>query len=345
MERRIFTKHPMNPIISAADMPEGISYLFNPGAIKHKGEYILMMDASTIALPIVFWIARSKDGVHFTLDPEPVDWPESDAEHLENCVYDPRITKIGDEYIIMYASSGQYGVRVGVVKTRDFVKFERVGTASEVGNRNAVLFPEKINGRYVRLDRPMSDPVRDPANIWISYSDDLIHWGGSRPLLEVRPCYWDEQKIGAGAVPIKTDKGWLEIYHGVFQTCCCFVYRLGVCLLDLDDPSKVIARGENAVLWPEYDYEMKGNVDNVVFTANAILEDDGMVKVYYGAADSCIGLAEAKLSDLIDACFATNSHLDKFFKRKRISCSSSIKTSLGNAVKKGQAELKPVTIA
>jgi beta-1,4-mannooligosaccharide/beta-1,4-mannosyl-N-acetylglucosamine phosphorylase len=162
----------------------------------------------------------------------------------------------------------------------------------------------------------MGDELRDPANIWISYSNDLIHWGNSKPILEVRPGYWDCQKIGAGAVPIKTEKGWLEIYHGVFQNCSGFIYRLGVCLLDIDDPSKVISRGDDAILWPEHDYERRGNVSNVVFTSNAIVENDGTVKIYYGAADTCIGLAEAKLDDLIDACFSKNKYLDKFFNPK-----------------------------
>ncbi len=122
-----------------------------------------------------------------------------------------------------------------------------------------------------------------------------------------RAGFWDGLKVGAGAVPIRTEKGWLEIYHGVTNTGAGLIYRLGACLLDLKDPSQVIARGEDAILWPEYPYEMTGRVGNVVFTCNALLDDDGTVRVYYGAADTCIGLAEGKLSDLIDACFRKNS--------------------------------------
>ena len=195
---------------------------------------------------------------------------------------------------------------MGIVKTRDFKKFERVAAGSEMNNRNGVLFPEKINGLYCRLERPMGDPHQDNANMWISYSPDLIFWGKAKPLMNVRPGLWDRQKIGGGAVPIKTDKGWLEIYHGVAGTCNGFIYRLGVCMLDLDDPSKVIARGEDAVLWPEHDYEMTGRVGNVVFTCNAVTEPDETVRIYYGAADTCICLAEARLSDLIDACYKKN---------------------------------------
>lgn len=314
IHNRVFKKFTTNPILTPNDFPDGVMAILNPGAIYHNGEYILLIDAITTALPIVFWIARSKDGVHFKVDPEPVNWPKTDHSHPECCVYDPRITKIDDEFIIMYASSSKYGVRVGIVKTKDFITFERVAIASEQGNRNAVLFPEKINGQYVRLDRPMGDPINDPAGVWISYSDDLIHWGNSKPLMETRFSLWDYQKIGAGAVPIKTKEGWLEIYHGVSDNSNGFIYRLGVCLLDLNDPSKVLARGEDPVLWPEYPYEVSGNVGNVVFTCNAIVEPDNNVKIYYGAADSCIGLAEAKLSDLLDACYSKNQHLQKFFR-------------------------------
>jgi len=315
MKKRVFEKYKGNPILRDSDMPGDIWHVFNPGAIKHNGEYILMMNASTLSLPIIFWLARSKDGINFVPDTAPIEWPAIKRDYPEICVYDPRITKIGNEYIIAHASSSKHGVQVGVVKTTDFKKFDRVGICSEQGNRNAAIFPEKIKGKYVRLDRPTGDPIADPAGIWISYSEDLIHWGENKPLMEPRAGFWDCQKIGAGAVPIKTKQGWLEIYHGVFSHCCGFVYRLGVCLLDLDDPSKVIARGEDAVLWPEHDYECFGNVTNTVFTANAILEPDNTVKIYYGAADRCIGLAQANLEDLIQACYNKNAYLSKFFRK------------------------------
>jgi beta-1,4-mannooligosaccharide/beta-1,4-mannosyl-N-acetylglucosamine phosphorylase len=194
-----------------------------------------------------------------------------------------------------------------MVKTRDFVTFERLPAASEQGNRNGVLFPEKINGLYCRFDRPFGNPHTDSAGIWISYSPDLIHWGQSKAVMMPRKGgWWDNFKIGGGAVPIKTDRGWLNIYHGTTKTCSGILYFLGVALHDLEDPSIVISRGEDAVLWPEHPYEQNGRVPNVVFTCNAILEEDETVRIYYGAADTCIGLAEAKLDDLIDACFSKN---------------------------------------
>jgi beta-1,4-mannooligosaccharide/beta-1,4-mannosyl-N-acetylglucosamine phosphorylase len=315
MDKRVFIKHPANPVVKPTDLPEGIMYVLNPGAIQHNGETILMMDAATLGTPIVLWLARSKDGVSFTPDPAPVQWPRWSDEQVENCVYDPRITKIDDEYIIMYASQAPgRGVRTGVVRTRDFECFERISQPeTDQNNRNSVLFPEKINGRYVRFDRPMSDCELDPSDMCLSYSDDLVNWGDTQILMQPREGSWDSHKIGAGAVPIKTDQGWLEIYHAVDQTCNGFIYRLGVMLLDLDDPSKIIARGQHPVLWPEHDYEFNGRVPNVTFACNALLQDDGTVRVYYGAADTCIGLAEAKLSDLLDACYATDRHLERFF--------------------------------
>jgi len=306
---RIFQKHPENPIVKPQDIPGGAAmYVFNPGAVKFRGEYLMMMDVATLAQPIVFWLARSRDGVHFTPDPAPVNWPAPDPLHPEVCVYDPRITRMGDDYYILYASSSEVGVRVGIVKTRDFETFERVSTASELGNRNGCLFPEKIDGLYCRLDRPFGDP-RAACDIWISYSPDLVYWGRSQRVMANRSALWDNHKIGGGAVPIKTDKGWLALYHGTTTTGGGIIYRLGVAMLDLKDPSKVLARGEDAVLWPEHSYELSGRVDNVVFTCNAIVESDETVKIYYGAADTCIGLAEAKLGDLVDACYRKNPYL------------------------------------
>ncbi len=303
---RILVKSPHNPVLTPQQFPGEVMYAFNPGAIRFNGQYLLMVDAATYAQPVVLWIARSDDGVHFTPDPAPVDWPQPDPSHPEDCIYDPRITFIDGEYIILYASSSSsQGVRVGIVKTHDFTTFERVSIASEQGNRNAVLFPEKIDGLYARLDRPFGDP-NDPCGMWISYSPDLVYWGRSKLVMENRLSLWDSFKIGAGAVPIKTDKGWLEIYHGVTNTGAGFIYRLGACLLDLKDPSRVIARGEDTILWPEHPYELSGRVGNVVFSCNALLEADETVKIYYGSADTCIGLAEGKLSDLIDACYHRN---------------------------------------
>ncbi|BBI31966.1 glycoside hydrolase family 130 protein [Cohnella abietis] len=303
MKPRILTKYANNPIMSPAQMPIDVLYTFNPGAIKYKGEYILMMDVTTLDDIHRIWISRSKDGYQFVPDPEPVKWPAPDPAHPETCTYDPRITQISEnEYIILYASDlSQNDVRIGILRTSDFVNFERITTGSELGNRNGALFPEKVDNLYIRFDRPFGNEL-NPSYIWVSYSPDLVFWGKSKPLTYQGNPFRDGYKMGAGAVPIKTEQGWLEIYHTVSQTCNGFIYRLKACLLDLDDPSRVIGFTRDFLLWPEHDYEMKGRVSNVVFTCNAILEDDGMVKIYYGAADTNIGLAEGNLQEIIQAC-------------------------------------------
>ena len=302
-QERLLKKYPGNPVITPAMLPETVLYTFNPGAIRHNGEYILIMDTTTLDDIHRFWIARSRDGYHFTPDPGRLAWPQPDPIHPETCTYDPRITKIGDDYIILYASDlSQNDVRVGIVKTRDFVKFERVAIASELGNRNGALFPEKIGSLYVRLDRPFGNEL-NPCYMWASYSPDLVYWGRSKPLTYRGQPFHDGHKMGAGAVPIRTDRGWLEIYHTVSLTCNGFIYRLKACMLDLADPSVVLGYTRDFILWPEFDYEMRGRVMNVVFTCNAIPEEDGSLKIYYGAADTNIGLAEGRIADLADACF------------------------------------------
>ncbi len=302
MKKRLLEKYEKNPIITPAIMPKEVLYTFNPGAIKHNGEYIIISDVTTLDDIHRLWVLRSKDGYNFIPDPEPANWPAPDPTHPETCTYDPRITKMGDEYIILYASDlSQNDVRVGIVKTKDFYTFERVSIASELGNRNGALFPEKIDDLYVRFDRPFGNEM-NPCFMWVSYSPDLIFWGKSKPLTYKGKAFHDGHKMGAGAVPIKTEKGWLEIYHTVSVTCNGFIYRLKAMLLDLEDPSKIIGFTKDFILWPEYDYEMKGRVMNVVFTCNAIPEDDGTLKIYYGAADTNIGLATGNINEIIEAC-------------------------------------------
>lgn len=301
-KHRIFEKYENNPVVTPAMMPRETLYVFNPGAVKCGDEYILLMDCTGLDDIHRLWIARSRDGVHFTPDPEPPAWPEPDPIHPEVYTYDPRITKMGEDYIILYASDlGGNAVRLGIVKTRDFRSFTRVAIGSDLGNRNGSLFPEKFDGLYARLDRPFGNEM-ESSQMWLSYSPDLVFWGKSRPLTYQGKPFQDGFKMGAGAVPIRTERGWLEIYHTVAQTCNGFIYRLKACLLDLEDPSRVLAYSRGYLLWPEHTYEMQGRVSNVVFTCNALLEEDGTVRVYYGAADTNIGLATAKLQDILDAC-------------------------------------------
>jgi predicted GH43/DUF377 family glycosyl hydrolase len=187
-----------------------------------------------------------------------------------------------------------------LAKTKDFNKVERVSLITEVDYRNLVIFPEKINGLYARLDRPHSEI--NPWSIWISYSPDLKYWGESKLIMKPLQYHWDEMKIGPGAPPVKTERGWLSIYHGVFPTMDGCVYRLGAALHDLQDPAKIIGVGDDWILQPEEPYELTGYVHNVVFTCGAVPEEDGTLKIYWGGADTVICAGTAKIDDLIDLC-------------------------------------------
>jgi predicted GH43/DUF377 family glycosyl hydrolase len=253
-----------------------------------------------------FWIAESKDGYHFKPWPKPVDMPYGNPEFKEyagSMIYDPRVTKIGDVYYIVHAAHSGHTCRLSLVKTEDFKKFQWMGFISETDNRNGVLFPEKINRLYARLDRPNTGDGN--GDIWISYSPDLIFWGKAKCVFRNwQGIRWAWAKIGPGAVPIKTPEGWLNIFHGVrWQGKAHYVYQLGVCLLDLKDPSKVKAMAEDAILIPEEQYELVGQTPSVVFTCGAVVENDGEIKLYYGGADTVQCLATTSVKRLIEACY------------------------------------------
>ncbi len=304
MNQDVFVRYDKNPVLTADMLPYKAYYVLNPGAVKFGYEYIMLVDVFHPEGGIIFHIARSRNGYDFKFDPAPVEWPKAYDWWEENGVYDPRITQIGNEFFIMYGShNNKLGTRLGIVKTTDFKRFERVSICSEINNRNGVLFPEKVNGRYCRLERPFGGGETSPCDMWMSFSQDMIYWGEQRPVMTARPCHWDHLKLGGGAPLIKIDQGWLCIYHGVSPSCDGSLYSLFAAILDYKDPWKVIARSKAPVMFPETHYEREGRVANVVFTCNAIVEPDETVKIYYGAADTCIGLAEAKLSDLIEACY------------------------------------------
>ena len=248
-------------------------------------------------------LAYSEDGYHFSIESQPWVTPSGDPyyEVYERYgIEDPRITKIEDIYYITYTAFGPYGPRVGIGCTRDFVNFERISLATEVYNKDAILFPEKIGGSYVMIDRPCG--YRDQqGGIWITYSQDLIHWGRARAILDPEPG-WGGAKLGVSTPPIKTEQGWLALYHGVRQSASGRLYRIGALLLDINNPENVLGYTPHFIFGPEETYERMGDVPNVVFPCGMILEADGTVKMYYGAADTCIGLAEAKLQDIIRLC-------------------------------------------
>jgi predicted GH43/DUF377 family glycosyl hydrolase len=249
-------------------------------------------------------LARSDDGYHFELEPEPVMTPCNEEgcfkEYEKKGIEDPRITEINGVFYIMYTAASVYGSLLALAKTTDFKSFERIALVSEPENKDGVLFPEKINGKYARFDRPVAGGL---ANIWISYSQDLVTWGNSRCVMTVRDDHWDSWRIGASSQPIKIDNGWLIIYHGVKAASSGPIYRLGAAVLSEDDPSKVICRSAIPILSPREYYERVGDVNNVVFSCGAILEDDSQeLKIYYGASDTSICLGTANVNELMQFC-------------------------------------------
>jgi len=296
-----------NPLITREDVPFQCNTIFNGAVVRLDGEYVLLLRVEGQQGYSFFTLARSRDGLHFSLEHQPCMLPATEGPFRiweENGIEDPRITVLDGQYYIMYTAVSRHGYRIALARTEDFQTFQRIALVSRPGNKDGVLFPEKINGLYARLDRPIGNGI---GSIWISYSPDLIHWGRSQCVISPRPRFWDAYRIGASVPPIRTDQGWLEIYHGVKMTSAGPIYRAGVVLLDLANPAKVLGRCLSPVLSPREDYERIGDVGNVVFACSAVVEEDQEVKLYYGAADTSICVATCPMQALINAAFETGS--------------------------------------
>lgn len=299
----IVQRYAHNPILTRNDVPYPVATVHNAGVVKCDGSYVMLFRSHLDTGRSIIGLARSDDGFVFTSTNTPFMTPAPSGvfqEYEAFGVEDPRVTCIDGEYYITYSAYSKHGVRIGLAKTTDFQTVERITLITEADYRNVVLFPEKIGGLYVRLDRPHSTIA--PWSIWISYSPDLHYWGNSKRIMNPVPYHWDESKIGPGAPPFRTPEGWLHIYHGVFPTMDGHVYRLGVALHDLDDPAQIIGVSDRWILQPEEPYEVTGYVHNVVFTCGAVPEPDGTVKIYWGGADSVMCAGTAKISDLVDLC-------------------------------------------
>ncbi len=299
----LIKRYPGNPVLTKASVPYPVATTHNAGMIKHQDEYIMLFRSHRLNGRSIIGKAVSTDGFNFQVDPEPFLIPASEGifkKYEAWGVEDPRIAFIDGEYLITYSAYSQYGVRIGLAKTRDFRSVERFSLITQADYRNVVIFPAKFKGLYARLDRPHSDI--SPWSIWISYSPDLRYWGDSELIMKPVQYHWDEMKIGPGATPIETSRGWLNIYHGVFPTMAGSVYRLGVALHDLDNPARIIAVGDEWILQPEEAYEITGYVPNVVFSCGVIPEPDGSVKIYWGAADTVMCVGTAAIDELVDHC-------------------------------------------
>jgi predicted GH43/DUF377 family glycosyl hydrolase len=238
-------------------------------------------------------LARSTDGVRFQVEDTPAIIASDDYEAFG--IEDPRITLIDGNYYITYVAVSTLGVTTCLASTKDFKSFERHGVSFCPENKDVAVFPEKINGRYYALHRPVS-PLFSRQDIWIAESPEICCWGNHRCLMGPRAGCWDEAKVGASAVPFRIEEGWLEIYHGSDRN---NRYCLGAVLTDVDEPWKVIARTEKPILEPQTDYERQGFFGNVVFCCG-LLHEDGKLRIYYGVADTAVCYAEIPLRDVLE---------------------------------------------
>lgn len=299
----IVKRYEKNPILTKDDVPYPVATVHNAGVTKYKGQYIMLFRSHLTNGRSILGLARSENGFDFKVEDQPFMTPAKEGifkEYEEYGVEDPRITFLDGEYLITYSAYSRHGVRIGLAKTKDFKRVERFSLITEADYRNVVIFPEKFNGLYVRMDRPHSEI--SPWSTWVSYSPDLRFWGDSKVIMKPVQYHWDEMKIGPGAPPFRSSKGWVDIYHGVFPTMDGSVYRLGVALHDLNDPSVIIAVGDHWILQPEEVYEITGYVHNVVFSCGAVPEDDGTVKIYWGGADKVMCVGTAVIDDLVNFC-------------------------------------------
>jgi predicted GH43/DUF377 family glycosyl hydrolase len=301
--RPLVTRYKNNPILTKHDVPYPVETVHNAGATKFEGRYVLLFRSHLQNGRSIIGIARSDDGFKFFVDSKPFMVPSTEgmfSRFEEYGVEDPRICSIDNVYYITYSAYSRFGVRVALAKTHDFKSVERISVISEPDMRNVVIFPETFNGRYARLDRPHSEI--NPWSVWLSWSPDLVHWGDSEPVINPVVYHWDQMKIGPGATPVRTSDGWLSIFHGVFPTMDGSVYRLGVALHDIANPATVLGVADDWIVSPEDPWELTGYVHNVVFSCGAVAEDDGTLKIYWGAADTVMCVGTASIADLIQLC-------------------------------------------
>jgi len=303
----LFERHANNPILATDQWPYPAHTSFNAGATKlPDGQTLLLVRVEDRRGISHLTAARSADGLsNWKIDPKPTLFPDALRYPEEEWgIEDPRIVQIDDggHYVITYTAYSPAGPSVSLATTEDFVDFQRQGVAIPPDNKDAALFPEKINGRWAMIHRPMPASKGGLGNIWICYSPDLKHWGDHRQMLEARRgAWWDSGKIGLSPPPIKTDEGWLILYHGVRSTPAGCIYRLGVALMDLDNPEQLVRRCDEWIFGPEDDYERIGDVGDVVFPCGTTVnEQTGELRLYYGAADTTIAVATSNVADILN---------------------------------------------
>lgn len=276
-------------------------HIFNSATVIVDGKYIGVFRCEDKTGRPDLFLATSEDGVNWDIETTPIVLHNPDGSIFTYpYAYDPRLVKLEDAYYVTFCADIE-GPSIYTAKTTDFKHFEMLPNTFLPFNRNGVLFPEKVNGKYLMLNRPCADKT---GHIYLSESPDLLYWGNHKLLMKAfhNENYWERIKIGSGPAPIKTDEGWILIYHGVQETCNGLTYSFGVAVLDLDDPSKVKYRGSRYLLTPEvgYDYETIGFTPNVVFPCTALADSQGRVAIYYGAADTNMAIAFTTVDKLLE---------------------------------------------
>ncbi len=301
---QVLRRSDANPIITAADVPYPANSVMNPGAARVGDETILLLRVEDLRGISQLHVVRSSDGIsNWRFDPEPL--LRSDVEHYPEEIWgceDPRLTWLPEreEWVIAYTAYSRRGPLVSLATTRDFRSVHRLGPVMPPEDKDAALFPRRFDGRWAMIHRP--SPLRGGAHMWISFSPDLRHWGDHTMFLEARDgAWWDAGKIGLGPPPLETPEGWLLLYHGVHATSAGPIYRVGLALLDLENPRILLGRTDEWIFGPSAPYEVTGDVGKVVFPCGWVLDAAGVVSVYYGGGDSVVGVATATLEDLL-AC-------------------------------------------
>ena len=307
----LLTRHPDNPLIHISDLP-GSAQIYNPSPVLYGDETILLLSVVEHTAKLGYGrdvgqtrVARSRDGLNFSISDKNFIDVQSDQYPytLYHHFIDNRITKLGDwYYIITPVMVKGFDSPVGMLgRTKDFDSYERLDIITAPKNRGASIFPEKIKGKFYKLDRPGGGDGSN-GDIWISASEDLLHWGEFKPVIASGYRFWNVQKIGP-TPPIKMEEGWLDIIHGVFNPSGGTYYYIGAILLDLEEPWKVIGKTNSYLLMPEEPYELHGNCDNTIVPCGAIPKyDQDELWLYYGATDRSICLATGSLSAIVEAC-------------------------------------------
>lgn len=299
---RLFRRYSGNPILTRSLWPYPVNAVFNPAATEFQGETVLLVRVEDLRGFSHLSTAKSKDGkTNWRISPHPTLKPEISIGEEEYGLEDPRIVWLKEEkkYAVTYVSFSRGGPLVSLMMSDDFENFDRMGPLLPPEDKDASLFPRSFKGRFALIHRPI---IRGEAHIWICFSPDLRHWGDHQVLIPTRARWWDCHRVGLGAPPIETPEGWLLIYHGVRRAASGSIYRVGLALLDLDDPRKVIFRSDQWILSPTEAYEQVGDVPGVVFPTGAIVDrDSNELRLYYGAADTVVALTTADLGELIQS--------------------------------------------